>query len=1253
MTTTINPFPGLRPFESGETHLFFGRDGQSEEIIRRLGRTRFLAVVGTSGSGKSSLVRAGLLSALQGGLMSSAGSDWRIAMFRPGHDPVGNLARALAAPEVFGSGEAREAEMQAALTEATLRRSSLGLLEAVRQARGGAAGADGRPRLMPYENLLVVVDQFEELFRFRQLIEVENSKEDAAAFVRLLLETGRRSEEKIYVVLTMRSDFLGDCAQFQGLPEAINDGQYLIPRMTRDERREAVTGPVAVGGGRITDPLVNQLLNDMGDNPDQLPILQHALMRTWDYWEGVRRDGEPIDLPHYWAVGGMSEALSRHAEEAYGELGAEGQAQSARQRVAEKLFKALAEKGADNREIRRPVETGEACEITEAPFEEVASVVEAFRRAGRSFLVPPAGVPLDADSLIDISHESLIRNWARLKKWTDEEAQSARIYRRLTETAVLHKAGEEALLKDPALQVALDWRVKNRPNAAWARRYHPEFGTAMSFLDASAEARKAEEEERARQQRRDISFKRTKLVAFLLAFSVLLALASAVYAFRQRSLAERLAESNRELLYPADISLTQQAYQSNNFARADELLYSHMPAAGEPFRFEWRYLWHLTHNEKEVFNLPGGSAFMALAPDGRTLLIHDKEGIGLLDPATGKKLPAPFLGPDGARLTPFQLSPDGKTLLASGEEPGPPPEWKYIFVDTSTGQVKTLPEALRVALALAFSPDGKSFAWADGSGKSVRLWDVESLRELGVIKPGYDAQVLAFSPDGRMLATGGAAPSPVLLWDTRKLKEAPEGKNVHPCEGEDMPRPCAITPITDDVKVMAFSPDSETLMIGFADRAMYKWAIRRSLWGDKVQGASDITSIAFSPDGKLVVAGFGSGFIRVNDSESLLFGVKLGGHQEAVRSLAFSRDGRTLYTGSVEAVKVWDVDSAVRSQLPLGGDVTKDPGKSPGQGIESLAFSPDGRTLVSDHDNNGLAFWDVGTRRRSEGMPQDINATAFAFSPDGKTLAYAVYREVILWDRAARREAARFKPVDFASAIAYSPDGKTLTTGGSDGVTLWDISSPQKPTKLREVLGSRYSTVRVAYSPDGRSVAARFVNGTIKIWDDGLNAELLLAPGASDGMPSPTDFAFSPDGRFLAVGLDGGYALADSRVRIKGGFIRLWEIKTEGGARQFKELPPLRGHRDEITSLAFSHDSRTLYSSDSDGTAKLWDMLSFREMISIHDDYTHTTAAAFSPDGRMLAFGDETGSVRLWDAAENDAMRFRRNGGAPAAPAKP
>jgi tetratricopeptide (TPR) repeat protein/energy-coupling factor transporter ATP-binding protein EcfA2 len=550
-----NPFPGLRPFESTEDHLFFGRDGQSDELLRRLRRSRFLAVLGTSGSGKSSLVRAGMLPSLYGGLMTAAGSSWRVALFRPGHNPIGNLAKALSNPQVLGSGDDDDddAALQRTIVEATLRRSALGLVEATRQARMPAN-----------ENLLVVVDQFEEIFRFRRMSKGAGPEDESAAFIKLLLEAKKRIDVPVYIVITMRSDFLGDCAQFRDLPEAINDGQYLIPRMTRDQRREAITGPVAVGGGEIAGRLVNRLLNDVGDDPDHLPILQHALMRTWDLWIDDRRNGEPIDLRHYEAVGTMTEALSRHADEAYAEL-----PNDRSRALADKLFKSLTEKGSDNREIRRPTRVSEIAAIAEATPAEIIAVIEPFRQNGRSFLMPPASVALDETCLIDISHESLIRGWTRLRKWVDEEARSANIYRRIADTALLHREGRAGLWRDPDLALALRWREENRPNATWARHYHPEFETAMAFIDASKTAKEAEIAERERARRRKA--RQTRIVATV--FAVLFFIAAGfggfalyasnrAYAARNEALVARneaLEEKKR-----ADVARAEAVKEKNN-----------------------------------------------------------------------------------------------------------------------------------------------------------------------------------------------------------------------------------------------------------------------------------------------------------------------------------------------------------------------------------------------------------------------------------------------------------------------------------------------------------------------------------------------------------------------------------------------------------------------------------------------------------------------------------------------------------------
>ena len=540
-----NPFPGLRPFESNEDHLFFGRDGQSDELLRRLRRSRFLAVLGTSGSGKSSLVRAGMLPSLFGGLMTQAGSDWRVALFRPGHDPIGHLASALASSQVLGS-DGDDAALQKTIIEATLRRSALGLVETTRQARMPAN-----------ENLLVVVDQFEEIFRFRRMSKREGPEDEAAAFIKLLLEAKRQTDVPVYIVITMRSDFLGDCAQFRDLPEAINDGQYLIPRMTRDQRREAITGPVAVGGGEISGRLVNRLLNDVGDDPDHLPILQHALMRTWELWAHDRRNGEPIDLRHYEAVGTLTDALSRHADEAFAELPNERS-----RALAEKIFKSLTEKGPDNREIRRPTRVSEIAAIAESSPEEVIAVIEPFRQTGRSFLMPPSSVPLTVDSLVDISHESLIRGWERLRKWVDEEARSANIYRRIADTAILHSEGHAGLWHDPDLALALRWREENRPNAVWAEHYHPQFALAMNFIDASKTANEAEIAERERARKKEV--RRTRIFATIFGVLFLVAVVFGGFAIQARNTAYAARNEALEEKKRADAARADAVKEKNN-----------------------------------------------------------------------------------------------------------------------------------------------------------------------------------------------------------------------------------------------------------------------------------------------------------------------------------------------------------------------------------------------------------------------------------------------------------------------------------------------------------------------------------------------------------------------------------------------------------------------------------------------------------------------------------------------------------------
>lgn len=540
-----NPFPGLRPFRADEGFLFFGRESQVDLLVDKLAKRRFLAVVGTSGSGKSSLVNCGLHPALHRGLMTAAGTRWRMVQFRPGNNPLRAMARALAEDDTIRGNFPFDLSSLQVLIEASLSTSKRGLSEVCERAH------------FPQEtNLLIVVDQFEELFRYREIHthangDVRRRREEATAFVNLLLDAKAQTEYPIYIAVTMRSDSLGECAEFVGLPEAINDGQYLVPRLTRDERRAAIAGPVGVGGARISPLLLTRLVNDVGDNPDQLSILQHSMNRTWARWkhEG-KADGE-LDLDDYEAIGTMSHALDQHAEKAFRELSDPRQ-----QTICEKIFKALTDKKTDPG-IRRPAEFAKLCEVAEASPEEVTVVIDIFRKPSRSFLMPPLPEALKAETVVDISHESLMRLWERLKRWTDEEVQSAQLYRRLSETATLHAAGKAALWDDPDLQFALDWKTKERPTASWAELYGRGFDQAMSFLADSQEQRdkgrqaKKELQQRELQQAQALAEERQKRidqqtqttrrlrmgVAVLIGVVALLALAG-VYAKRQELIAK-------------------------------------------------------------------------------------------------------------------------------------------------------------------------------------------------------------------------------------------------------------------------------------------------------------------------------------------------------------------------------------------------------------------------------------------------------------------------------------------------------------------------------------------------------------------------------------------------------------------------------------------------------------------------------------------------------------------------------------------
>jgi WD40 repeat protein/energy-coupling factor transporter ATP-binding protein EcfA2 len=461
MIKSFNPYPGLRPYRYEESHLFFGRERHIAEIIRKLEQHRFVSIVGNSGSGKSSIVKAGVLPSLV-----KQDENWITATFRPGENPIFHLANDLFDQNIFKDKNFTK-EDKIKIYE-ILKKNKLGLVQAV------------RPFIPQGKKLLLLVDQFEELFRFNALQKNEENIELTSHFVGLLLAAIGQKEVPIYIMMTLRSDFLGDCEQFDGLPEAINDGQFLIPRMKSADLANSITGPMKMAEGNISPRLAQQLLSEIGNNPDQLPILQHALMRTWEVWAKKGETEQPLDLEDYKLTGGMKLALLEHAEEAYAELKTTEQ-----KRIAEVLFKTITLKTSENRGIRRPSTIKSIANIAETKIENIIQIADVFRNTQRGFIMPSINETLGPDSILDISHESLMRVWERLKNWVNEEGESAELYERITSNALLFEQDKASLWRNPDLQIARDWKNKQQPNEFWAVQYNNHFNKSMRFIEAS------------------------------------------------------------------------------------------------------------------------------------------------------------------------------------------------------------------------------------------------------------------------------------------------------------------------------------------------------------------------------------------------------------------------------------------------------------------------------------------------------------------------------------------------------------------------------------------------------------------------------------------------------------------------------------------------------------------------------------------------------------------------------------------------
>ncbi|WJV47228.1 WD40 repeat domain-containing protein [Streptomyces flavofungini] len=1206
----VCPYRGLASYREQDAQWFFGRERSTEALVAQLRAAEksggFVMVVGASGAGKSSLLNAGLVPALQNGAPGEGSGP--VLQLVPGADPVGELTGRIpgladAIAGVEGGTPPFARAVRASLTAWAERQTAT---EAERQDSAGAAGTAGTERHTaspaerppsPAPRPVLIVDQFEEAFTLC------SDEDERRTFIQLLHAActpadpddpsgpGGPSDPDApaLVVLGVRADFYEECLGHPELADALQHRHMVLGPLTTTELRTAVTGPAKAVGLELEPGLAELIVREVSTGGPRgahgagvLPLLSHALLATWQ-----RRKTGKLTLAGYRAAGGIQGAVAATAERAWSRL------DPAARSAARLLLLRLIHLGEDTQATRRRGTRRQLAEESTNP-DKTEESLEALVRARL--------VTLDADT-VEITHEALLHAWPRLRDWIDEDRGDHLLRQRLEEDG---RAWE-----DSGRDAALLYRGSRLERArAWAESAGDTFLTrgAAEFLAASAGLR------------RRILWISRGAVAALVALA-LVAVVSAVVASQQRN--DAVTERN-------DAVFEQVTAEADRAQSTDPSLSAQLGLVAHRLRPDDEG----TRNRLlAIVNAPlatpllghrGAVYLTSFSPDGRLLATASYDRTVRLwdvhDRSRPEPLGKPLTGHDSWVSTAV-FSPDGDTL-ASASDDGTIRLWDVRdpraprpLGDPVTGHGGTV-------YLLAFSPDGRTLASAS-EDRTVGLWDVrrpdrpEALGTLG----GHTAAVrsVAFSPDGRNLAAGSDNGT-IRLWDT-----------AEPRRPEPVGR--VLTGHTGTVHSVAFDHEGRTLASGGSDNTVRLWNVtdprRTTSLGAPLTGhTGPVWSVAFNPAGTMLAAASAdstASLWNVRDpAHPSQVGEPLAGSGGEVYALGFSPDGHTLATGSGDnKVRLWSIPTS-----DMIGRIG--------------SFRPDGKVLATAARDEKVRLWDVRRPERPEALSKPFKPGTGAvrtptFSPDGDTLAVLTgARSVRLWNVSDPSRPVSYGPAvelrtRFAAAMAFSPDGRVLATAYEDRtVRLWDVSDPARPRPLGAPLTGHKGYVNdLAFSPDGRTLASGSSDATLRLWDvaDPRRATRLGKPLTGHLGPVNT-LALSPDGRTLASGSD------DSTVR-------LWNITDPRRATPLGR--PLTGHTDALVSLTFSEDGHTLASGGNDNTVRLWDVRRPARTAPIGQSMSPNAKTgsflSFSPQGHMLGVSSGTDTVRLWNLDTDEAIR--------------
>lgn len=879
------PYPGLRPFEKQEWSIFFGRETMVQDVVTGLLDRHLVAVHGESGCGKSSLVRAGVLPFLESD-QTRAGGSWRTVEFRPGDSPLANLSAALQPL----SGEDDD--------PLTIRRLIM---------RGESAPAKiaAHLGLTVADNLCILFDQFEELFEHAR----RRGPTEAEILTGFLVSLALNPPAGLHVIVTMRSDYLGQCAHWRGFAETVNATQYLVPRMERPALWRAIREPATLFGGTLSPELTERVIAEAGYGQDQLPLIQHGLMRLWQRKTGGDPDAEGwrLDLPDYRALdggGGLAGILSDHADACL---------QDKDEQVAEAIFRALADRNADGEAIRRPQTLQQLADVAGTTPASVADVLAPFRAAGAAFIRPGGDTPLTPETRIDIGHESFLRSWRRiadpetgwLKKETDDGLRWMSLRLQARDFATSRR-----LLADGAEHDAA--KLMGRTTEAWSGRHGGDWGEVKELVETSREA--------AAKRKRNIKgkiywsstiaglFAAVSVAMFILAiamqdtatqaeFDKKMALALQIDAEVAKTQAIKSEKRANEALLQATFNeslslavLSQIAAIEGQYADAIKLALAAWPRTGDAERPALKKVFEAFSkafmNMRERFRFihaaPVSSA--VFSPDGTLVLTASEDNLARIWDATmGKTLGVPMVHNDFVSSGSF--SPDSSTVLTSS--------W-----------------------------DGAVRLWESETGQLVKT----------IVKHGNSVVLAKFSPSGKQIVSA-STDGMVYVFSTEKINF-----------------PGFFINESSAVLDVSFSPDEEKLVVACYDGTVRIYDIQTGFETGLVMRHNDsVRKVSFSPDGTKIFTGSRDGSVRMWDSRS---GQAVGApieHPGPVINAIISQDNLKMLTISTDnIVRIWNA----KTGEPNGNDLIH-------RNLVRNAMFISGSDLIVSHTADNIYLWDT------------------------------------------------------------------------------------------------------------------------------------------------------------------------------------------------------------------------------------------------------------------------------------------------------